>query len=52
MKSLFLLTLRRVLTPSRLLMIGGLALVPFAVTSLILLIPDAPPVGIFEASSS
>ena len=50
MKSLFLLTLRRVLTPSRLLMIGGLALAPFAVTSLILLIPDAPPVGIFEAN--
>ncbi|MDE2874307.1 MAG: ABC transporter permease subunit [Gemmatimonadota bacterium] len=48
MKSLFLLTLRRVLAPTRLLMIAGLALVPFAVTSLILLIPDAPPVQIFE----
>ena len=48
MKSLFLLTLRRVLTPSRLLMLGGLALAPFAVTSLILLFPDAPPVRIFE----
>lgn len=39
MKSLFLLTLRRVLTPSRIVMLGGLALAPFAVTSLILLIP-------------
>lgn len=48
MKSLFLLTLRRVLAPSRLLMLCGLALVPYAVTSLILLIPDAPPVRIFE----
>lgn len=48
MKSLLLLTLRRVLGPPRLLMIGGLALVPFAVTSLILLFPDAPPVRIFE----
>lgn len=48
MKSLFLLTLRRVLTPSRLLTIGALAFVPFAVTSLILLIPDAPEVAMFE----
>ena len=48
MKSLFLLTLRRVLAPTRLVMIAALALVPFAVTSLILLIPDAPPVDIFE----
>ena len=48
MKSLFLLTLRRVLAPTRLLTIAGLALVPFAVTSLILLVPDAPPVQIFE----
>ena len=48
MKSLFLLTLRRVLTPSRLLTIGALAFVPFAVTSLILLIPDAPEAAMFE----
>jgi len=48
MKTLFLLTLRRVLTPSRLLTIGALAFVPFAVTSLILLIPDAPEVATFE----
>ena len=49
MKSLFLLTLRRVLTPSRLIMMGGLALAPFAVTSLILLMPGAPSVNRFEA---
>lgn len=48
MKSLFLITLRRVLTPSRILMMGGLALAPFAVTSLILLFPDAPGVQMFE----
>ncbi len=48
MRSLFLLTLRRVLTPSRLVMLGGLALAPFAVTSLILLIPGAPAVSTFE----
>ena len=50
MKSLFLLTLRRVLSPSRLLMLGGLALLPFAVTSIILWMPDAPSVGTFEAN--
>ena len=48
MKSLFLLTLRRVLTPSRIVMLGGLALAPFAVTSLILLMPDSPSVTMFE----
>ena len=48
MKSLFLLTLRRVLAPSRLLMLGGLALAPFVVTSMILLMPNAPGVGMFE----
>lgn len=48
MKSLFLLTLRRVLSPSRLLMTGGLALAPFVVTSVILSLPDTPDVGMFE----
>ena len=49
MKSLFLLTLRRVLSPSRILMLGGLALAPFVVTSMILWMPNAPNVGMFEA---
>lgn len=48
MKSLFLLTLRRVLSPSRLVMTGGLALAPFVVTSLILWMPDTPDVAMFE----
>lgn len=48
MKSLFALTLRRVLSTARILMIGGLALTPFAVTSLVLWIPDAPEVAMFE----
>ena len=49
MKSLFALTLRRVLVPSRLLTTGGLALAPFVVTSTILRIPGAPGVEMFEA---
>ena len=36
MKSLFLITLRRVMSPARLVMTGGLALAPFAVTAMIL----------------
>lgn len=48
MKSLFLITLRRVLSPARLVMTGGLAFAPFAVTALILAVDEGASLGNFE----
>lgn len=48
MRSIFLITLRRVLSPTRLLMTGGLALAPFAITSMILGIEDGSSIDNFE----
>ena len=48
MTPIFLITLRRVLSPVRLLMTGGLALAPFAVTSMILGLDDGASLDGFE----
>ena len=48
MKSLFLITFRRVTSSSRLLMMGGLALVPFVVTAIMISFPGAAPLALFE----
>ena len=49
MKSLFLLTLRRALSPTRILMLGALALAPFAVTMVMLAVEDGTAMADFEA---
>lgn len=48
MKSLFLITLRRVLSPARLVMTGLLAFAPFAVTALILRVDEGATLEGFE----
>ncbi len=49
MKSLFLITLRRVLSPARLVMTGGLALAPLAVTSMMLSVDQGASLANFES---
>ncbi len=50
MRSLFLLTFRRILSPTRLLMLAGLALAPLVVTMIMLAVPNTMSLEEFERS--